>query len=371
MIPSDPVWMRRALKAARRGWGTTHPNPMVGAVLATPDKLLSEGFHQYAGQAHAEVRALEAFPEEIPPEATLYITLEPCSSTGRTPPCTGAILARNVRRVVVGALDDDPRHRGRGLALLREAGVDVVQGVLEADCLDLNLIFHHLHGTGRPLVAAKIATTIDGRTATATGSSRWITGDQARRDVHRWRRYFPAIGVGAGTVLADDPSLTARSPEGDFCPRRVIFDRSGHLASSPDRTVFTDVHSAETMVLTAGSRVAALRRSLPGAVRVTAMETGPDFLADWLRSEGLSGLYVEGGAGLLGSLLAAGSVDYLFAYRAPLLFLDPRAPGPGEGGSPQNPADGLRLERVRHEVFGEDQLMRGFVQRSGNHKILC
>lgn len=371
MDGTDEAWMRRAIDLAREGWGETHPNPLVGAVLADGARLLAEGHHARAGEAHAEVRALEGWRDPVPETATLYVTLEPCSSFGRTPPCTEAILRRGVKRVVTGATDDDPRHCGRGLDLLREAGVEVRTGLLEEECRDLNLIFHHAQATGRPLIAAKIATSIDGRIATAAGRSKWITGEESRRDVHRWRRYFPAIGVGAGTVLADDPSLTARGGAAESCPRRLVFDRSGILAGHPGCRVFTDAFAARTVVFADPDRAADLRRALPERVAVESLPGEGDwfaFLQGWLGREELPGLYLEGGSRLLSAFFSRGGVDYLFAYRAPRLFLDDQARPPASGRSTEDPADGLVLEQVRHASFGPDQLMRGFVV-GPNHKI--
>jgi len=367
-MDDDAEWMAKAVEVARRGWGRTHPNPVVGAILVADGRVLAEGHHAKAGGAHAEVVALTAVEREIPANATLYVTLEPCSSTGRTPPCTEAILRRGVKRVVVGALDEDERHCGKGLIDLRREGVEVVSGVLEKECRDLNLIFHHKARTGRPLVAVKIATTIDGRIATAGGVSKWITGESARADVHRWRRYFPAIGVGAGTVVADDPALTARvGKEEVHCPQRIVFDRSGMLASHPRKRIFTDDFASRTVVLTTVERKKDLVESLPGAVRVEALEreeaTGGS-IRGWLSEEGLEGLYLEGGKAVLSDFFAANAVDYLFAYRAPRLFLDDRAVGPASAGAPASPDEGISLSEVRHETFGEDQLMRGFVEYS-------
>jgi len=356
--------MRRALDLARRGWGRTHPNPMVGAVLVAGGEVLAEGWHPRAGAAHAERVALDRWPDPVPAEATLYITLEPCASTGRTPPCTDLILARGVRRVVYAAADEDARHRGRGPRQLREAGVEVVGGVLAGEARDLNLLFHFRAATGRALVAAKWAATLDGRTATRTGASRWITGETAREDVHRWRRYFPAIGAGAGTVMADDPQLTARLPgEPVHCPLRLIFDPSGRLAAHPDRHVFTDSFADRTVLLCREEAADRVLASLPGIRREILPAEGPDrdWLAGVLEAHEAPGLYLEGGARLHSDFLRRGLVDYLFAYRAPLLFLDEEAPGPASGLAPRTPAEGLRLRDVRQAALGEDQLVRGFL----------
>ncbi|HEX7630744.1 MAG TPA: bifunctional diaminohydroxyphosphoribosylaminopyrimidine deaminase/5-amino-6-(5-phosphoribosylamino)uracil reductase RibD, partial [Lacunisphaera sp.] len=244
-------FMRRALDVARRGWGDTHPNPLVGALIVEQGEVVAEGFHAKAGEAHAEVNALKALGRPPAPGATLYVTLEPCCTHGRTPPCTEAILAAGISRIVVGATDPNPAHAGKAFELLRERGVEVITGVLAEDCADLNLIFNHWITTNRPLFAAKSGVTLDGKVATRTGDSKWITGEAARADGHRWRRLFPAIAVGAGTIRADNPRLTARLNGTEWCPWRFVFD--GLLRSVTDKAmpnVYTDEFRERTIVVT-------------------------------------------------------------------------------------------------------------------------
>ncbi|MGB0344699.1 MAG: bifunctional diaminohydroxyphosphoribosylaminopyrimidine deaminase/5-amino-6-(5-phosphoribosylamino)uracil reductase RibD, partial [Coraliomargarita sp.] len=217
--------MSRAVDIAQRGWGRTHPNPMVGAVIAEDGKIVAEGWHRAAGQPHAEIEALRSLGRKPSPQATLYITLEPCSTVGRTGACTEAIMESGLRNVVVGTMDPNPNHSGKGLVHLRNAGIQVTEGVLADECKDLNLIFNHWITKQTPLLAAKIATTLDGKFSAANGHSKWVTGEDARANVMRWRRYFPAIAVSAATALADDPALTSRLPEDNWCPIRFIFDR--------------------------------------------------------------------------------------------------------------------------------------------------
>ena len=204
--------MRRALALARRALGNTSPNPLVGAVVVRNGRILGEGYHHRAGEPHAEIEALRDCRDRghDPRGATLVVTLEPCSTTGRTPPCTRAILEAGFRRVVVGAVDTNPHHAGRGLTLLREAGLEVVEGVCRAEAEGLNPGFNHWIVHRRPLVTLKAAMTLDGKIATTRGDSRWITGEASRRVVMRLRQEHDAILVGIGTVLADDPQLTIR-----------------------------------------------------------------------------------------------------------------------------------------------------------------
>ena len=200
--------MALALEQARNGWGDTHPNPMVGAVIVEQGEVVATGYHQAAGEAHAEVDALRNLGRKPAAGATLHVTLEPCCTHGRTPPCTQAVLDAGFREVHIGTADPNPDVAGRGIQQLRGAGVEVHTGTLEESCRDLNLLYNHwIASHGSPLLAGKVATTLDGFTATRDGHSQWITSEQARQDVMCWRRLFPAIAVGAGTILADDPSL--------------------------------------------------------------------------------------------------------------------------------------------------------------------
>lgn len=225
ILSTDERYMRRALELAARGAGFTAPNPLVGAVLVKDGRIIGEGWHQRYGGLHAERNAFldcDARGEDAA-GATLYVTLEPCCHYGKTPPCTEAILARGVRRVVVGITDPNPLVAGKGLAILREAGIAVTQGVLEDDCREMNRIFLRYITTGLPYVTLKYAMTLDGKIASVDGSARWITGEAARADVHRLRHRYSAIMVGAGTVLRDDPLLTCRM-EGGRNPLRIVCD---------------------------------------------------------------------------------------------------------------------------------------------------
>lgn len=358
--------MRLALTEARRALGPCHPNPAVGAVVAHRGEVVASGHTQPPGGPHAEIVALRSFAAagHSPDASTsLYVTLEPCCTHGRTPPCTDAILASGIRRVVIGATDPNPAHAGRAFAILRNAGIEVVEGVLAEECADLNLVFHSWMESGRPLVAGKIATTLDGKVATRTGHSQWITGSEARQNVARWRRAFPAIAVGGGTVVVDNPSLTARvEGEAVWCPRRLIFDRSGLALRQPEAKVFTDAFAERTIYVTAPER----DTPIPAAWRKRGVQVWSAAswaeICDRLLADSLTGLYVEGGAGLLSDLLAARAMDYLFAYRAPKWLGDAEAPGPFSGVVSTTMDAAFALERVRSSAHGVDQLVRGFVR---------
>jgi len=362
-------FMRRALAAARQAWGRTHPNPMVGAVIVEDGEAAAEGFHAKDGGPHAERAALAALGRAPRPGATLYVTLEPCSTHGRTGACCEAIIAAGIRRVVAGATDPNPEHGGRGFDRLRAAGVEVVTGVLERECADLNPIFNHWIARGTPLLAAKVAVTLDGKIACRTGESKWITGEAARADVQRWRRYFPAIAVGAMTVLRDNPRLTARpAGEAEWCPRRFVFD--GLLRTVSDRTlpqVYTDAHRERTVVVTTQhGGMGYVRKLRDLGVQVWVMDTPTQRvgLADFRRrcaGEGITGVYFEGGAQLLSELVRARELDHLFAYRAPVLFADDKARSVFGGLRPERVEQAVRLADVRHEAFGDDALTHGRV----------
>ncbi|HTB62537.1 MAG TPA: bifunctional diaminohydroxyphosphoribosylaminopyrimidine deaminase/5-amino-6-(5-phosphoribosylamino)uracil reductase RibD [Opitutales bacterium] len=361
-------FMRRALEAARRGWGETHPNPMVGAVLVENGRVVADGYHARAGEPHAEMMALRNLGRAPAPGATLYVTLEPCCTTGRTPPCTEAVIRAGIKHVVVGATDPNPQHQGQGFAQLRAAGVEVVEGILAEECADLNLIFNHHITTGRALFAGKIATTLDGRMATRTGQSKWITGPTARRDAMHWRRLFTAIGVGAGTVLADDPQLTSRNGKAEWCPVRLIFDRTLRTVTEKLPQVYVDAHRARTIVVTGAlvekSKYAILENQGVAVWTLPAKNDAAWFagLRQKCAEAGLSGLLIEGGPKLLSAFLQADELDYLFAYRAPKFLADAEAAPVFTGPPRPRLADAFTLKDVRHASLGDDQLLRGFIE---------
>lgn len=361
--------MHRAIAAAKRAWGDTHPNPLVGALIVEDGEIVAEGHHAKAGEPHAEVVALRALGRKPKAGTTLYVTLEPCCTHGRTPPCTEAIVDAGIARVVVGATDPNPAHAGKGFELLRAGGVEVVEGVLARECADLNLIFNHWITTGRPLFAAKSGVTLDGKVATRTGDSKWITGTAARSNGHAWRRYFPAIAVGAGTVRADNPRLTARVDGAEWCPWRFVFD--GLLRTVTDKSmpsVYTDEFRERTIVVTTphGGLGYVRKLNAMGVQAWVLSSTTPkvnlqDFRARCVQ-EGITGVFFEGGAQLLSELLQARELDYLFTYHAPVLFADDKGKAILRGLRTETLANAIRLEQVRHEVFGDDALMRGFVR---------
>jgi diaminohydroxyphosphoribosylaminopyrimidine deaminase/5-amino-6-(5-phosphoribosylamino)uracil reductase len=362
--------MRRAIELALRGWGATHPNPMVGCVLVEHGKVSSEGFHAKDGGPHAERIAIASRMGNPGAGATLYVTMEPCSTQGRTGACTDAIIASGIRRVVAGATDPNPAHAGRGLDVLRAAGVEVVTGVLGDECEDMNLIYNHWITHRAPLFAGKLAATLDGRIATRTGESKWITGEPAREDVHRWRRLFPAIAVGAGTVRTDNPRLTARGEgHAESCAVRFVFD--GHLSSVVDGAlpaVYSDAFRKKTVVVTtqhAGTGYVRKLQDLGVGVWVFDSKTGRVPLALFrarCAAEGIVGVLFEGGAKLMSWALVERQLDYLFMYQAPVLLGDERSRPVLGGFRTERLADAIRLSGVRRQVLGDDSLVRGRIE---------
>lgn len=363
--------MGRALELAARGRGTTRPNPLVGAVIARGGRVLGEGFHRRAGGPHAEVNALARLRDAR--GATLYVNLEPCCHTGRTGPCTAAIVAAGIVRVVVGCRDPNPLVDGRGVARLRRAGVRVDVGCLEPESRALNAAFATWIASGRPRVTLKVAATLDGFIADGRPRGRrapaWITGEEARRVAHELRAAHDAVLVGSGTVRADDPRLTVRLPGqakngAGPLPVRVVLD--GRLRTPPDAQVVDG--GAPTMVFTkAGAppaRVRALRATGADVVEVAAprgrLSVGAVLAA--LATRGIQSVLIEGGAEIHGAFIAAGLVDEVAFFIAPRLLGAgvPVAVGPGRA----LPA-GLRLGPLSVRPVGDDVLVTAAVLGPG------
>ena len=318
--------MAHALRLAERGLCTTQPNPRVGCVIAQGDEVVGTGFHQRAGEPHAEVYALREAGERAR-GATAYVTLEPCAHHGRTPPCADALVAAGVKRVAIAAEDPFPQVDGRGMSLLRAAGITVDAGLMREAARELNIGFFSRIERGRPWVRVKLAMSLDGRTALASGESKWITGEAARADVQRWRARSSAILSGSGTVLADDPRLTVRLPEGEAFapPLRVILDR--RLRTPAGSHVLDG--SVPTLLLHGAAASAADERF--ARVERIALAMSGDALdlravLALLAGRGCNEVQVEAGPTLCGALFAAGLADELLLYVAPLLLGDSARP---------------------------------------------
>lgn len=321
MNAADSQWMAQALRLAELGLCTTSPNPRVGCVLVRNGKLIAEGWHMRAGEPHAEVHALRA-AGRLAKAATAYVTLEPCSHYGRTPPCADALIAAGVARVVVAMQDPNPLVAGQGIAKLHAAGIEVESGLMEAAARELNIGFISRMTRGTPWVRSKIAASLDGRTALANGTSKWITGEAARHDVQHWRARSCAVLTGIGTVLADDPQLNVRNIPAERQPLRVVLD--SQLRISPEARI---LQNGLTLIYTACSD-AAKHQALKacGAEVITLAGTdGKVDLAGVLRDLGKHGInevLVESGRILNGALMKAGLVDELVLYLAPQLLGD-------------------------------------------------
>ena len=363
--------MRQALRLARRGYGTTSPNPMVGAILVKAGQILGRVWHRRAGEPHAEINALrDAARRGFESKgATLYVTLEPCSTYGRTPPCTEALIAAGIRRVVAGATDPNPRHRGRGFRSLRRAGIEVTTGVLDKECKQLNEAFNHWIVHRTPFVTVKAAMTLDGKIATVSGKSKWITGPRARAFGMRLRRGVDAILVGVNTILADDPSLTFRPRGSSAVPhplRRIILDS---MARTPlTAKVVSDENFGRTTVVVSTAaprkRVAVLSRKvrvleLPNATRDT-LKSRAATLARLLRilgGENVTHLLVEGGGEVNASFLLSGFANRLAFFYAPLAFGGRDAPKGVAGEGVPSVKQALRLEGPQWRRLGPDLLL--------------
>lgn len=360
--PDDIRWMRRALSLARRAEGRTRPNPPVGAVIVENGAPLGEGFHHAAGQPHAEVNAFASCPRPPSRDATLYVTLEPCCTAGRTPPCTDLILRSGIRRVVVACADPNPRHAGRGLDILRAAGIEVAAGPCRAEAEALIEPFATRMLRGRPFFTVKLAMTLDGRIADRTGASRWITSEKAREYVQRLRRRCDAVIVGAGTVTADDPSLLCRLRGAPRDLLRVVVDGRCRIPASA--RVLADAAAERTVVVTAREPSAARMRALSahGArVWVLPSKADPDAadlqaLARRLGDEGIMHALCEGGGKLAGALAGAGLADEFQLFYAPKILGDPRAV-PGIAGMGLLMPDSLELESRSARFIGRDLLV--------------
>ena len=354
--------MRRALELAERGRGYVEPNPLVGAVIVRDGQVVGEGWHQKYGEAHAEVNALAAVGAAAR-GATLYVTLEPCCHHGKTPPCTDAILRSGVQRVVAAMTDPFPQVAGRGAEMLRVAGIAVDLGVCESEARRLNAPYLKLLATGRPYVHAKWAMTLDGKIGTRTGDSKWISGEESRARVHALRGRMDAVVVGIGTVLADDPLLTARPP-GPRTPLRVVLDSHGRLPAA--RRLATTARETPVLIAVAApldsGRGDDLRQLGCQLLELPAENGRPAIAAllDELGWRRMTNVLIEGGSEVLGSFLDAKSIDEVHAFIAPRLAGGADAKSPVGGRGVAKIAEALRLATWQIEHVGDDLLFHGW-----------
>lgn len=369
---TDEAYMQRALELAVQAEGDTSPNPMVGCVIVDDEgNIVGEGYHHKAGQPHAEVNAL-AEAKQLAQGATAYVTLEPCAHYGRTGPCCVALARAGIKRVVAACKDPNPKVAGQGLEYLRLQGIEVECGVCEKEALRLNERFFTWITKKRPFITLKYAMTLDGKIATASGDSKWITGEAARTMAHRLRRQHDAVLVGIGTVLADDPELTTRMVTGKN-PVRVVLD--SRLRISLMATVLNP--AAETIIFTSNEadevkaealaalpnvevvRLAAHNGRLPVAQVVAA-----------LAERGITSLLVEGGSSVLGAFYDAGLADRVYAFIAPKLIGGAKALTPVGGEGSELVAAGWQLEEVELKQLGQDVMLTGLVPELAKQSII-
>ncbi len=359
----DRRHLARAIELAERGRGQVSPNPLVGAVIGRDEEIIGEGFHRALGGPHAEVEAIRAAQGQDLRGATLYVSLEPCCHQGRTPPCTDAIREAGIARVVVASDDPSEHASGRGLGILRDEGIEVVMadGELASRARLLNQPFRKHARTGRPWVLFKSAMTLDGKVATGSGDSKWISGEAGRHLAHHWRARCDAVAVGIGTALADDPQLTARVEGVKRQPRRVVFDSLARLPLTSKL-----VHDARRVPLTVVVSRAAPRTSTDalqthGAeVIVAPGENEPARVRsalDQLGSAGIGSVLLEGGPRLAGAFLDADEVDEIRLFLAPIVLGGRTARDPLEGEGAQTIADAARALTLECERVGEDLLV--------------
>ena len=377
---SDAAHLRLALRLARRGYGTTSPNPMVGAVLVKGDKIIGRGWHRQAGGPHAEIEALRDAQKRghSPKGATIYVTLEPCCTHGRTPPCTDAIIAAGIQRVVVGATDPNPNHAGRGFKILEQAGIAVTNAdaKLAAACTRLNEVFNHWITHRTPFVTVKAAMTLDGKIATASGESKWITGPAARAHGMTLRQGSDAILVGVNTILADDPGLTYRPPADAKSPapsklRRLILDTRARTPLTA--RVVTDESAALTTLVVGRNapkrKVSALAKKVNVLIAPEKKSAHADakpqidlrWLLKTLGKENVSSLLVEGGGEVNAGFLLAGLAQRVAFFYAPKILggRDARKAVAGDGA--KSLADIVPLREVTWKQLGEDLLLTALV----------
>lgn len=356
-------YMRRAIHLAQKGCGYTNPNPMVGAVIVKDGKIIGEGYHEKIGGLHAERNALKNCTED-PKGAEIYVTLEPCCHYGKTPPCTQALIEAGIKKVYVGNTDPNPKVDGGGIKILKEHGVEVETGILSEECRQINDIFFHYIQNEIPYIALKYAMTLDGKIATATGESKWITGETAREHVHKLRHRYAAIMAGIGTVLADDPMLNARIENGND-PIRVICD--SNLRIPEDSQIVKTAKQIKTIIATVSDDEEKIKRLEENGCQIikNAPQNGKvdvKELLKQLRTMEIDSVLVEGGGILNESLIQNGCVHKVYAYIAPKLFGGEKAKTPVEGEGIHKISDAVIFDELKATPLGRDILLEGKVK---------
>lgn len=359
----DEVYMRMALDLARKGKGWTTPNPLVGAVIVKGGRVIGQGYHQKYGQPHAEVNAIASAKEDVT-GATLYVTLEPCSHFGKTPPCSDLLIDKNIKRVVVGTLDPNPLVAGKGIERLRSNGIEVVTGVLEEESQKLNEIFIKYIVTKEPFVVMKNAMSLDGKIATVTGESQWISGESSRKQVHSLRHELAGIMVGIETIIKDDPQLTSRTLNSRN-PIRIVVDSQLRIPIASK--VLTQQDKAKTIVATtrrANKEKLDTLKQMDIEVLVTKEKGGRVDLKELMKllgAKGIDSILLEGGANLNFSALEEGIVDKIQSYIAPKIIGGKEAKTAVEGAGVHSLKNAFQIDRMTPVMVGEDLFVEGYI----------
>ncbi len=354
---TDQNYMLQAIQLAKQGEGWTNPNPMVGAVIVKNGRIIGKGYHKKCGELHAERNAIASLTESAE-GATIYVTLEPCCHYGKTPPCTEAIIEQKIKRVVIGSRDPNPKVSGKGIKMLQEAGIEVIEDFMREECDRLNPVFFHYITTKTPYVVMKYAMTLDGKIATKTGASKWITGEAARAEVQHMRHRYMGIMAGIGTVLADDPMLNVRV-EGWKSPIRILCD-SG-LRIPLDGQIVKSAGKYRTIVAYADSENTEAKRKRLHEMGVETIccpdennQVDIKKLMKYLGEEGIDSILLEGGGTLNDSALRAGIVQEVQAFIAPKLFGGMNSKTPVEGIGVRFPSEAVKLKCTDICQIGED-----------------
>ncbi|MFZ4520596.1 MAG: bifunctional diaminohydroxyphosphoribosylaminopyrimidine deaminase/5-amino-6-(5-phosphoribosylamino)uracil reductase RibD [Bacteroidales bacterium] len=363
-MSNDLRYMKRAISLAKRGAGWVNPNPMVGAVLVKDDVIIGEGFHEFFGGDHAEVKALKNVPEQSAAGSTLYVTLEPCSHHGKTPPCANLIAEKKISRVVVGMADPNPRVNGQGIALLQSAGINVEVGLMEPQIRELNEVFIKYILTNRPFVVLKTAMTLDGKIATVTNASRWITGEASRKKVHLLRQGLSAVMVGVDTIISDDPLLNIRLKGSWKNPLKVIADTHGRI--SADAKIFTNDPQLTLLATTnlADPQKTKQIERLGAQIVVCPLKNGRvdlGFLVNSLGAMGIDSVMIEGGSTLAFAALQEGMVDKVITFIAPKILGGATAPTAVGGTGISKMEDAINLRNLRMKKIGSDLMLEGWI----------
>lgn len=361
----DTKYMQLALELAAKGTGKVNPNPLVGAVIVKDGKIIGEGYHEKYGELHAERNAL-ANCSSSPKSATMYVTLEPCCHYGKTPPCTEAIIENRIAKVVVGTLDPNEKMAGKGVEILRNAGIEVLVGVLEEECKRINEVFFHYITTKRPYVVMKYAMTMDGKIATVTGKSKWITGEIARRNVHKDRNKYFAIMVGTGTVISDDPMLTCRIDDGRN-PIRIICD--SRLTTSLESHIVKTANEVRTIIATICGDEAKHKPYIQKGCEIVAVSEvkGHIDLSELMTKLGemkIDNILLEGGSTLNFSALDAGIVNKIQCYIAPKIFGGVSAKTPVGGSGIKEVYDAVKVKNSKVVILENDIMIESEVENN-------